>query len=256
MTVEDMKRYKKEKGYTMAQLSEHSGVPVGTIQKIFTGETKCPRYDTLQALERTLLPERSRVIREALAEYGIREGNYTIEDYYELPDEQRVELIDGTFYDLAASSIAHQLLATELGSVLSQYIRKNRGECIVFSSPIDVQLDCDDKTMLEPDLTILCDRSKLREKNICGAPDFVIEILSPSTAKKDLTVKLQKYAAAGVREYWMIDISREKVITYFFEEEVPIPVIYSFESEVPVRIYEDDLKINFAELKERLKGII
>lgn len=252
MTVEDMKKYKKEKGYTMAQLSEYSGVPIGTIQKIFTGETKCPRYDTLQALEKTLLPERNNIIREALEEYGVKRGNYTIDDYYNLPDEQRVELIDGTFYDMATPSIAHQLVATELGRVLSQYVRKHKGRCLVFSSPIDVQLDCDNKTMVEPDVTVLCDKSKLREKSIYGAPDFVIEILSPSTGRKDLTIKLQKYAEAGVREYWMIDTKKEKVITYFFEEEMPIPAIYGFDTEVPVMIYGGELKVDFVEIKERL----
>lgn len=252
MTVEDMKKYKKEKGYTMAQLSEYSGVPIGTIQKIFTGETKCPRYDTLQALEKTLLPERNNIIREALEEYGVKRGNYTIDDYYNLPDEQRVELIDGTFYDMATPSIAHQLVATELGRVLSQYVRKHKGRCLVFSSPIDVQLDCDNKTMVEPDVTVLCDKSKLREKSIYGAPDFVIEILSPSTGRKDLTIKPQKYAEAGVREYWMIDTKKEKVITYFFEEEMPIPAIYGFDTEVPVMIYGGELKVDFVEIKERL----
>lgn len=256
MTVEDMKRYKKEKGYTMAQLSEYSGVPIGTIQKIFTGETKCPRYDTLQALEKALQPEKNYIIREALAEYGVKEGEYTLEDYYNLPDEQRVELIDGTFYDMAAPSVVHQLAATKLGSVLYQYARKKNGKCIVFSSPIDVQLDCDNKTMVEPDVTVLCDRSKLREKSIYGAPDFVIEILSPSTAKKDLTTKLQKYANAGVREYWMIDTQKEKVITYFFEEEMPTPTIYGFDSEVSVMIYDGELKIDFIELKEMLDDVL
>ncbi len=105
-------------------------------------------------------------------------------------------------------------------------------------------MDCDDKTVVQPDLGILCDQSKRRKRIIFGAPDFLVEVLSPSTRKKDMTLKLHKYAAAGVREYWMVDLRRKIVLTYFFETE-DYPVIYGFEDLVPVRIYNGDLLVNF-----------
>ena len=102
MTVQEMKKKKQEKGYTYAQIAELSGVPLGTVQKIFSGETTSPRYDTLQALER-LFADISMVCEES----GYRvnkqhtQGSYTVDDYRALPEEQRVELIDGYFYDMA-----------------------------------------------------------------------------------------------------------------------------------------------------------
>ena len=87
-----------------------------------------------------------------------------------------------------------------------------------------------------------------------GAPDFVAEILSPSTRKKDLFLKLHKYQRAGVREYWIVDIEKERIITYFFEKD-EIPVIYGFKDRIPVRIYNGELEIDFAEIESYLKMI-
>lgn len=106
MTISEMKEKKKEKGYTYAQMSVLSGVPLGTIQKIFSGETESPRYDTLQALEQ-LFSEKTTVYEKASYQAD-RNGSYTLDDYYALPDEQRVELIDGYFYDMSAPTFGHQ----------------------------------------------------------------------------------------------------------------------------------------------------
>ena len=105
MTISEMKEKKKEKGYTYAQMSVLSGVPLGTIQKIFSGETESPRYDTLQALEQ-LFSEKTTVCEKASYQAD-RNGSYTLDDYYALPDEQRVELIDGYFYDMSAPTFGH-----------------------------------------------------------------------------------------------------------------------------------------------------
>ena len=110
MNIQEMKEKKKEKGYTNEQIAELSGVPLGTVQKIFGGTTTSPRYDTLKALEKIFLPiERERyyasVVKDASAAYTVkRQGEYTVEDYYALPDEQRAELIDGVLYDMAPRS--------------------------------------------------------------------------------------------------------------------------------------------------------
>lgn len=254
MDIEQMKYYKKLYGYTLAQISEYSKVPLGTVQKIFNGETKAPRYETLKALEKVLMPREANMICEALFEYGKKEGDYTLDDYYGLPDEQRVELIDGTFYDLAAPSLSHQMAVIELASLIRDHIRRKGGGCSVFSAPADVQLDSDNRTMVQPDVFVVCDKDKLFDRCVVGAPDFVIEVLSPSTGQKDGFLKLQKYQDAGVREYWMVDTQKEKVVTYCFEEEI-FPVLYGFDAEIPVKIFGGELKIDFRLLKNALGDI-
>lgn len=109
MTVEEMKQRKKELGYSNEKLSELSGVPLGTVQKVLAGVTRSPRYETLIALERILKKHTDR-IGEALPETSEkRQGVYTVEDYYLIPKERRVELIDGVIYDMASPTAIHQI---------------------------------------------------------------------------------------------------------------------------------------------------
>ena len=272
MTLSQMQYYKQQKGYSYAKLSELSGVPVGTIQKIFRGETKNPRFETLQALEKVLRPtdygegsgelgqpdmtgEPASYMRDQMqGRSGIfgKMGQYTLEDYYALPDDKRVELIDGYFFDMASPSAVHQIAASEIVWQIKSYIRKKKGKCIPFIAPMDVQLDCDDKTMVEPDVFVVCDRSKVINRCIMGAPDFIVEVLSDATKRKDATTKLTKYRDAGVREYWMVDAVKKRVVTYFFEED-ELPVIYGFEDEIPVHIYGGELRIDFKEVLAELE---
>lgn len=186
MTVEEMKQRKKELGYSNEKLSELSGVPLGTVQKVLAGVTRSPRYETLIALERVLKKQTDR-IGEALPETSEkRQGDYTVEDYYLIPKERRVELIDGVIYDMASPTAIHQILSTELCNIIRSYISQQKGRCIVMAAPMDVQLDCDDKTMVQPDVMVICGRDKITRKCIYGAPDLAVEILSDSTKKKDM----------------------------------------------------------------------
>lgn len=241
MTIQEMKRKKEEKGYSYVKIAELSGVPLGTVQKVFSGETEHPRYETLQALE-SLFVE-SDCVRETPAYNVKQQGQYTIEDYYALPEEQRVELIDGYFYEMSAPTTIHQKIVIEFVFQIASYIRKNNGKCEVFASPVDVQLDCDNKTMVQPDVVIICKEERLEYFGIYGAPDFILEILSPATKRKDCIKKLAKYENAGVREYWILDPMEQRLMVYFYESEV-YPLIYGLEESVPVNIYEGKLQIN------------
>lgn len=127
MTVEEMKQRKKELGYSNEKLSELSGVPLGTVQKVLAGVTRSPRYETLIALERILKKHTDR-IGEALPETSEkRQGDYTVEDYYLIPKERRVELIDGVIYDMASPTAIHQILSTELCNIIRSYISQQKG---------------------------------------------------------------------------------------------------------------------------------
>ncbi|MGN0424804.1 MAG: Uma2 family endonuclease [Acetatifactor sp.] len=245
MTIQEMREKKREKGYTYAQMAELSGVPLGTIQKIFSGETESPRYDTLQSLEQLFL-EVPYVQEEAFYQAD-RNGHFTVDDYRALPDERRVELIDGYFYDMASPTFRHQLIGGEVYRQIANYIMEKGGSCRPFIAPVDVQLDCDERTMLQPDVGIICDTSKIKEWGIYGAPDFLLEVISPSTKKKDYTKKLVKYMEAGVREYWILDPIQKRLMVYFFESEV-YPVIYGLDQPVPVGIYNGELSIDFTNI--------
>ena len=263
MTIEEMKEKKREHGYTYNMMSQMSGVPLGTVQKIFTGETKSPRYDTLEALARIFENgDRDYLYADMVEDSGTAyaakvQGQYTLDDYYALPEDRRVELIDGCIYDMAAPSTIHQLIAGEVHRQISNFILEHDGPCMPFISPVDVQLDCDDKTMVEPDVIILCDRSKDINRCIYGAPDFVAEVLSKSTRRKDIGVKTYKYANAGVREYWMIDPKDMKVIVYTFaqnDDAEDTVSIFGFQDKIPVGIYNGELKIDFAKISKRLEA--
>lgn len=250
MNIEQMRERKKELGYSYEQIAELSGLPLGTVQKVLGGITKSPRYDTLQALEAVFTKVSDDMIREGSAVYRTKQpGEYTIDDYMALPEDERVELIDGVFYDMAAPMTIHQAIGGEIFAALREYIRSNKGKCIPLSAPTDVQLDCDNKTMVQPDVLVICDRNKFKFGRVYGAPDFVVEVLSPSSSKKDAIIKLSKYCNAGVKEYWMVDPKKKRIFVYDFENDA-CPAIYTFEDEVPVAIYKGECKVNFREIYE------
>jgi len=251
MNIEEMKKIRTEQGYSYELLAELSGVPLSTVQKIFSGVTQQPRYETLRALEAILDPKSSRV-SESIAPYLTgRQGEYTIEDYYNLPDDCRAELIDGVIYYMTAPLTIHQYIIPQIWSILNDHIRSNKGGCIPMMAPTDVHLMCDGKTMVQPDIFVLCNREKLTKKRIEGAPDMVIEVLSPSTRRKDMTVKLNKYSEAGVREYWIVDIDARKVVVYLLDGDM-IPRVYTFEDRVPVAIFGNKCEVDFAEIDEQI----
>ena len=160
-----------------------------------------------------------------------------------------MELIDGVFYDMTAPATFHQLMAGELHRQISNFIIEQKGDCVPFISPVDVQLDNDDRTMVEPDVVIVCNPDQIIRRCILGAPDFVLEVISPSTKRKDYTIKLAKYQNAGVREYWLVDPYQKVVLVYFFEDET-YPVIYPIDGDIPVNIYEGKLVLSFARIGE------
>lgn len=192
---------------------------------------------------------------KALSEEQIKRLSYenkTLDDYLALPEGTRIELIDGRFYDMAAPTMIHQRITLELGRLFSNYVEKNNGQCIPFISPADVQIDMDDKTMVQPDVFIVCDRNKITKARLVGAPDLIVEVVSPSNAYMDLTIKNAKYKHAGVREYWNI-LPEDKVVLVYRFEESDIPVQYTFADVVPVGIWNDECKIDFKDIYSKIE---
>ena len=161
---------------------------------------------------------------------------YTIEYIYALSDGERAELIDGQIYYMAPPNTRHQRMLNYINTEINMYIRKNNGECEVFPAPFAVFLNDDDMNYVEPDISVICDKNKISDKGCQGAPDWVIEIISPSSMAMDYFTKLFQYQKSGVREYWIVDPIKQRVTVYFFEKELVEE--YSFGEEVPVGIYE------------------
>ena len=169
---------------------------------------------------------------------------YTAEDYWNLPEGERAELINGKFYDMAPPSRIHQRLVSKLTSAIDQYISDHHGSCEVYPAPFAVNLDADDKDWVEPDVSVICDSNKLTDRGCSGAPDLVFEIVSPSSRRMDYNRKNTLYSDAGVREYWIVDPAKARVTVYHYEEDAA-PVIYSFTQDIPVGIYPGlTIKIN------------
>lgn len=188
---------------------------------------------------------------------GKKQGEYTIEDRNALPEDHPSELIDGVIYNMASPALRHQSISGAIYHQLWNFVDAHGGNCLPFIAPTDVRLDRDERTMVVPDVFVICQPDDDRidnDKYINGAPDLIIEVLSPSTRRKDMFTKLHKYEAAGVREYWIVDPQKEKVIVYLFGEESDVS-LYGFDSEVPVGIYQGECRIDFRRIVGDLKRL-
>lgn len=183
--------------------------------------------------------------------------DYTIADIEALPEGERAELIDGELFRMDAPSWTHQDMLMQIAFEISLYIKKNNGNCKVLPAPFAVYIKKDKYNYVEPDISVICDEGKKSEKGCQGAPDWTIEILSPSSVKMDCERKVKLYREAGVREYWIVDPETETVMVYNFEDvsrkkspclvrdtvrEQAVrlePTHYSFTEPIKVGIFED-----------------
>ncbi|RHS90156.1 Uma2 family endonuclease [Clostridium sp. AM42-4] len=172
--------------------------------------------------------------------------HYTAEDYWNLSEGERAELIDGKFYNMAPPSLTHQTLSIELASTFRNYIKSKGGSCRALTAPFAVNLDANDKNWVEPDVMVVCNRDKLTERSCIGAPDLIIEIVSPSSRKIDYIKKNALYLDAGVKEYWIVDPMRKSTLVYCYDEDAT-PIFYPFDTPIAVGIYPD-LSITIADL--------
>jgi Uma2 family endonuclease len=168
--------------------------------------------------------------------------DYTTDYIEALPEGERAELIDGVIYDMASPMRIHQELVSVFTTALNNYIKSRGGKCKVYPAPFAVYLNKDNKNYVEPDISVICDLDKLDERGCNGAPDFIIEITSPSTKGLDYGIKLFKYQGSGVREYWVVNPDSRTVNVYDFEhidEESNLSNSYSFDDEITSCIYPE-----------------
>ena len=161
----------------------------------------------------------------------MEKGPYTAEDYWSLPGERRAELIDGRLWDIACPNRKHQEILTELGARLRSFVAEHEGSCKVYVAPFAVNVLGDDSTFVEPDVSVIRDRDKLSDRGCEGAPDFIVEIVSLSHPGMDYVRKLALYREAGVREYWICDPMKERVLAYRFDSE-ELVALYPFSASV------------------------
>lgn len=162
--------------------------------------------------------------------------DFTVKDVENLPQDIRAELIDGQIFYFAAPALTHQRILGDLYMKIRTYIEGQNGPCEVFMAPVSVCLADERKNYLEPDIIVVCDPDRLQEDGCHGAPDFIIEITSKSTEKRDYGMKMLKYRTAGVKEYWVVDPFRETVMAYWFEDETQ-NCLYGFREEVKCRLF-------------------
>lgn len=177
---------------------------------------------------------------------------YTIEDIEALPEGVYAELIDGKMYMMAPPSSIHQDISMWLSTTIFNYIRSRKGKCKVYAAPFGVLIRKDKYNFFLPDISVICDRDKLDQKGCHGAPDWVIEIVSPSSRRMDYIRKLPIYKEAGVREYWIVDYDRNSILVYNLPES-NLPEQYPFNATIKVGVYKD-LEIDFSQLLEYLEA--
>lgn len=168
----------------------------------------------------------------------MKEKSFTIADIYKLPEGQRCELIDGVLYDMAPPGRTHQKFVSQITYLLNRYILEHQGSCEVYPAPFAVFIRQDEANYVEPDISVVCDLQKLNDRGCQGAPDLVMEIVSPSSRKMDYTIKTALYAQSDVREYWIIDTEKRRSTVYYYEEDAA-PVIIPFERPVISSIFRE-----------------
>lgn len=171
---------------------------------------------------------------------------YTFDDYLAWPEDERLEIIDGVPYLQAAPTPIHQEILMELAKQIAVYLTGK--PCKVYPAPFCVRLtqgyeknEQDVRNVVEPDVTIVCDTSKIDDMGYQGAPEMIIEIISPSSTKKDRIIKFNTYEKAGVKEYWIVEPDLKIVSVFLLQDNARFsrPEMYTNEDEVRVSLFPD-----------------
>ena len=264
MNVEKLKQLKKDAGYTNKMIADESGVPIGTVQKVFSGETSAPRYKTLKAIEAVLIPASGMDIPQNSSHALTRQS----------AGEGIVNSTDNKTAGAAAVAPSRSVLSDMIAQEIIFQIRsalQERGANVYFSAPgTPVQLtggailsagvelpssvhkiEGKDGVFIFPDVSMVLSRDKITGAGIVGAPDLIVEVMDGETRSMQIAVRPELYRRAGVREYWMVDTDAKNITAYDFAGEA-LPSMFGFSGRVPVKIFSDDCQVNFAQLYGRV----
>jgi len=245
---ENLKLARKARGYTQKVVAKMINMSGSSYCFYESGERE-PSLATIEKIAHALYISvdelfglynfgTENLIKEA-SEINHTRPTCTWSEYYDLPDGEHAELIHGELFYMPAPSRIHQKLVGELYFALSSYIKGMKAPCEVYPAPFAVKLSEEDNTILQPDISVICDKNKLDDRGCNGGPSLVIEILSPSNKKRDCIEKLKLYADYAVEEYWIVDSDTRKVVVYHLLEDNVIPNIYGFDSRIKVNIFEE-----------------
>lgn len=265
MTLTELKERKRELGLTNKDIAEMAFMPISTVEKVFGGSVASPRRDTLMKLSLALQDDGyiynkakgyqdPSIVGDVTSEYSAekKHDGYNIDDYWRLNETRRVELIDGEIYYMSSPSTVHQRIVWNIFIQLLQNKSECNRDCSVYAAPATVQLNADDKTGIQPDIFVICDNSMDNGKAVIGAPDFVLEVVSPGNRAYDMNLKLRKYSSARCKEYWIVDYERNKVIKYDFTQDNLIEV-FTFDDKVPIAISDNKCSVDFSKIKEEIE---
>lgn len=252
--AKNLKLARKARGYTQKEIAEKINLSNSTYSLYESGDRE-PNLSTIEKIAHVLYVSidelfglydfgTKELLREASEVYHTK-PICTCNEFYELPDGEHAELIFGQLYYLSAPSRLHQEIVGGLYYILISYIRKNNGNCKVYLSPFTVKLCEDEHVIVQPDISVICESSKLDDKGCNGAPNLIIEVTSPSNKKRDYIDKLKLYSDFNVEEYIIVDPDANNVIIYQLSNNTFHPTIYDFDTEFSIHTFKNlNLKID------------
>jgi len=209
-----------------------------------------------------ITPPEPSYVEEPFVMYGTlkldESKRYTYADYLTWLDDKRRELINGFIHLMSAPNEIHARISFNWGFLTKIFVQKRKGKCRIYHAPFDVRLPLSDETaddkiynVVQPDICVICDLSKLDVRGCIGAPDLIVEVLSPSTLKYDWNYKFNLYESAGVKEYWIVDPKAKTVNVFLLQPDgkYDLGTVYECNQKAPVHIFKG-LEIDLNELFE------
>ncbi|WP_029324052.1 Uma2 family endonuclease [Butyrivibrio sp. AE3004] len=174
----------------------------------------------------------------------------TISEYYALPGEYNVELIDGVFYEVPVKGTLHQDIASYFHILIGGYVREQGIDCKVYEGPVGIRILQDNYNIFKPDLFAVFNKVIIGRAGICGAPEFIIEIITDKASRRAMNAKFERYCDAKVKELWIVDVQGRKLESYIYSGDKYLKKVYNLEGEILIGTFKEKLSINLNEIND------